>query len=372
MNNTSVLNQNKTTTDYYDRTAHHDWILPVTINIVLLCATIFLLISIVHYGRKTKKWRQIQTSDSDKLNAGLVYTTLLMCAALCLLHFLASLAYLNLGFNPGEEEICDSVSDVEHCFYVLALFQVELFLWIRQWAFYSNQMFQVHFSKTIRCISFLSIFVISTFSLVALIFVIIPNDHIAKNGCKFKRDNDFLPIYVFCSISMVVVGQSVLLGLLFHALRQTNKRISKKPATSPTCATCCIPAATLDKPTPEESDEKVSPAITKSRRYRSSSSMVKRIMKKTLIFAVLSVTADIIVAVTTYYITDPVEHRELVIVMEDINAFLNLLFILLSFVQWKDIVVSPYKSYIKSDDMNRSIRSIFAHHSITDNQTCNP
>jgi len=363
-------------TDYYDRTTQHDWIIPVSINIVLLCCTSFLLISIVDHGIKTKKWLQIQMSDSDKLNAGLVYSSLILCAIMCLLHYIASLAYLNLGFSLAEAELCDSISDVEHCFYVLALFQVELFMWFRQRAFYSNQMFQVHFSKTIRCISFLSIFVISTFSLVALIFVVLPNDHVANNGCKFTPEknagNDFLRTYVISSIFMAVIGQSVLVGLLLFALRQTNKRmVDKVKPISSNCTACCLTNCTrgeqnvVKETTPavsEAPDTIPSLNFERSKSFRSSQSMVKRIMKKTLTFSIVSITADILVAIMTFCITNPKEHRELVIAMEDINAFFNLLFILFSFVQWKEIVLSPFTSG-KKEDVNKSIN---AHQSVTD------
>ena len=349
--NYSNSKENVTEYNNYDRTNQHHWILPVTISIVLFCATLFLLISIVHYGMKTKKWRQIQRYDSDKLNAGLVYSTLLLCAVVCLLQYAASLAFLNIGFRSGEDELCDAVSHVEHCFYFLTLFSVELFLWLRQRAFYSNRMLNVHFSRTIRWVSFLSIFVISTFSLLALVFETLSNHHVTNKGCKFKPNNRFLTPYVIFSICMVVFGQSVLIGLLFHALQQTNKPDVRETMLCKYFASCCSSntnrkAANSASPTnPVDSgipSRLTSPASSNRSRTKSSI-VVKQILMQTLIFAIISVITDIIVAITTYYITDPEEHRELIIIMEDINAFFNLFIILLSFLQWKSIVISPYR-----------------------------
>ena len=38
-----------------------DWIGPIAINIVLLVLSIWVLISVMHYGIKTKKWSQVSS-----------------------------------------------------------------------------------------------------------------------------------------------------------------------------------------------------------------------------------------------------------------------------------------------------------------------
>ena len=363
MNQTASYNSGNLSSKY-DRTTQHDWIIPMAVNIGFFILSCWMLVAVIYYGIKTKKWRHIQVSNPDKLNAGLVYSSLLLCTVMCILHYLTSIAYLNIGFYEGEDELCDSISDVEKCCFFLVLFSVQLFLWFRQRAFYSNYMFNVHINKVIKSISFLSIFVIITFGVLTWIFITIPNDNFSSSkGCYFKPNDNSLPTYIFLSVSMVVIGQGVVLALLIHALHQSRMPGSEKTTISCLPCICCkqginnaAPRSSAVRYAVSRNDSGLNKSnlvtvSTVSKRGGSCARadiMVRRIIKKTLIFAIVAMLVDIMVIVMTYSITNPQEHRELVIVSEDVSAFLNFVFILLSFVQWKDIATSPCRSFEQS------------------------
>ena len=42
----------------------------VTVSIVLMAVDLWLIVSLIHFGIKTRKWRQLKASNPDSLSSG--------------------------------------------------------------------------------------------------------------------------------------------------------------------------------------------------------------------------------------------------------------------------------------------------------------
>ena len=63
--------------DYFHEVTY---ILAVSINATLIALSLWILFSLVHFGVKTGQWSGRQKRNADKLNAGWIYTSVIVCA----------------------------------------------------------------------------------------------------------------------------------------------------------------------------------------------------------------------------------------------------------------------------------------------------
>ena len=343
-----------------DHTARLDWIIPVAINLLLMLPTLWILFALIHYGVKTEKWRRKRASHLDMLSIGLVYTSVVVCAVMCMMLFTVNFIYLNAGFSAAVvvSVACDAIADTAVACYGVMLFAVALFLWSRQRVFYRNEMLSMDYNKCVKFLSFFSIILIFVGALSVLIVNIMPNSRrTSPNGCIFEIEDSRREVTPLSVIVLIVLGQLLLLGLFAYALIKTKN--SLKPA----------PTRNYDKTNGSFSCTRVSnvsystdytPAISRAgtpektlqpnlEQNNSQSRGVRLILQKTLLFAVLSTISDIFIQILIHYLTSPTGHRRYVATATNVNAFLNLVFLLLSFVQWKDIVLSPCRTVSSSN-----------------------
>ena len=341
-----TVSENSTIFSY---TKQASWIVPVIINIALLLATLWVWTSLLYYGIKTGKWKRSHHSNFDKLNAGLIYTSVVVVGTMCALYLVFTLIYMNVGFDLYHHELCDAIADLTTCSYALVLFTTMVFLWLRQRTFYAHSILQATYSKVLKIFSSASIIIIFISGLVAVILRTIPNDHLSsKNGCYYSPDQQLVAGYVVYFFATLFTGQLVLLGLFVYALKKTSSSILDHNN-----ATSKIMANKLNKK--QQSTENGNTAVTStsnsnsnnkhsqlspstSNNTRASNERVKVILRKTFIFALLSVLFDTILQIVLYF---GIDEERTVYALFVINAFLNLLFIVFSFVDYQSLIFSP-------------------------------
>ena len=345
-----------------------DWILPVTANIILICLTLWILLSLVYYGVKSRKWGRKHSSNADKLNVGFIYTSVVLCACFCLMHLTINLAYMFIGFNLSTNDLCDSVGDAAVSFYALTVFSVSIFYWLRQRTFFQNEMLRVSYHKFVKIMSSASIFVIFVGGFTVLVFNCLPDNRSASlDGCIFTPKETLRVTYWVPIIAVVVTGQVMLLSLLAYAAKVTkNMRnasssyqstIKKKPRFQ---FSTMSQKVLSNLPSNSESCESVLKnnvphrSTTTSRKKTGSRNTVRKIIRKTLIFGALSTIGDIFNQVLIHYLTRPDSHRRFVATVSNTMAFLNLMFLVLSFVQYKKILTSPFRSYDRRTESRSS------------------
>ena len=311
-----------------------DWIISVTVNIVFTLCLLWLIASLVHYGVKSGKWKKVHGNHSDKLSSGLVYSSVLFCAVTCLIYFIFTLVHLNIGFQPGQNHLCDAINDVTSYLYGFLLFNAAVFLWLRQRSFFTNQMLNVSYSKPVRIFSFASVIIIfSTYAIVTTANIL-PNNSSSCRGCTLMSD-DKHDIGLLLAISLAeLFSQGTLLGLLAYALRKgssESRKVFKKQKQ---------PQNRSDNHEPydcENASANRNYGKATSHSSRSSASMIKTILRKSLIFAIASLFTDVILHVVLFFV-DP--HIRIVHAMFTVSGFLNVCYVVLSFVQWKEILLS--------------------------------
>ena len=348
----------ETTAFSVNYTEQLDWILPITLNLISVVAEIWLLGSLVHYGIKTKKWKELRRGNPDKLNSGAVYTALVACAVGCIAHSFVNVFYITLGFNLGEDELCDSLGDASSCTYGLTVLTVQTFLWTRQRAFYANRMLNVNYNKKVRLFSTASIIIIFTAGTSVLVFNIYPDDHTSTlDGCRYKPDDSLRVGYWASVVIVIVFGQMSLLGLFVYALTQTRSQDKQTfmQLAKEFCA--CSNANTEQTHSMTENLKGLSEtshcsnvntatpssATSSSRRRRSKSGKVRDILRKTLVFAIISILADAFVQLFIHYITTPEGHRRFSVAVGNMNVIFSLLLLVFSFTDYREMLSSPFR-----------------------------
>ena len=261
-------------------------------------------------------------------------------------------AYLNVGFSPVIERslTCEVIADTAVALYGVLLFLVALFLWFRQRVFYQNKMLNMDYNKCVHVLSSISIIMVLAGAIASLVINVLPrNRHSSRNGCIFTVGDQ--RIFHFLSVVIVIVlGQLMLAALFAYALIKTNSLINPTPMTklsyNPSRNRDSIPNS-MDYARGVSGMSTPVKSPSQSLRYQQNNTTqpkgVRIILQKTLTFAILSTAADIFIQTLIHFLTEPTGHRRIVTTASNVNAFLNLLFLLLSFVQFKEILLSPFQ-----------------------------
>ena len=330
-----------------------DWIIPVVVVLTSMAASLWLLFSLVHYGIKTKKWSRNPVYNSDNLNAGAVYSCVVSCAAVCFARSVFNVTFMIVGFRLGEDDLCDSVADIRFVLYALEIFFVQLFLWFRQRIFYSNQMLKVNYSGPIKGFSCAIIVLLFLVGMFTVVYNTIPDNHYSSpvHGCIYVPSEGQRPAFWISSAAVIVFGQMTLVALFVYALCQAPfiKGRDQK------CSSVSMLKMKLNKSerfsAPNDSEtirlehsscgnRKMSLGTTRSR-ARPRGQTEKTIIQKTVIFAALSIAFDVFLLLFAQYAIPPSSHRRFSAMISDINTFLNLIFLIFSFIQYREMMTSP-------------------------------
>ena len=198
------------------------------INVALLLSTSWILISLIYHGIRSGKWRKIyQNSNPDKLNRGIVYSSVVVVAIICLLHLSFSLAFVNVEFNDKKDELCNFMGDITYFLYGLTILASLTFLWIRQRIFFNHRILNATYSKPVKLFSISSIVVIYGSGIAMGRYWV--NHFSSPNGCGWELNLKYhvIPVFFAFLILSSSFGQFAHLCLFVHALRATNDLKSK-------------------------------------------------------------------------------------------------------------------------------------------------
>ena len=350
----STINE---TANNFNHLRRWTWLLPVTITTAMVLITTWILISLIHFGIKSGKWRKTQ-SKSEVLNSGLVYTSLVLCAFACLFRYGSSLTAMSVGFNDYDHALCNAAGDLAYLSYALVLGFVALFLWFRQRAFYSNSLLNVNYNKIIKFFSAISIICIIGYGLAAVILITPLNIVEASlDGCVFTGNSNMNSSYWLSTIIGIVFYNTTLLGLLIYALThastfqkfQKARDKARKEQGINSQAEKRFSKISTDRLMPSSEDSQQTNLSSSETNFRSkprqqgmsSSNKIKVILQKTLIFCILSILCDVLLQIYSNFIVKPYEQRRFVYMLYDVNALLNLLYLIFSFVSYKEMLTSP-------------------------------
>ena len=338
------------------------WIIPCAVIVILGLLTLWIIISLIHFGLKTGKWRKFHgVNPVDSLSSGWVYTSVIICGCMVLLYLIAGLVYINIGYGGNQDEVCDIISDVLYSLYALMYITSILFFWSRQRMFFQNPVLNVHYHKCVNLISFLSLFIIIFMALGVLVFVTYPDDHESTtDGCVYNPAQKMQLSYGASIIAVVIFGNSLLWGLLLYATKNSGiyekrtivfgsmkaffRKSSKSRFTSQVSSSSNgIPGLRRDQSCTRDSKAKA------TNRSKSADAMTRNTLKKTLVFAILATSTDVFLQIIAQYVIKPCQHRRYSVMAASISSFITLFLIVLSFGQPEKMLASFCVKYQKGN-----------------------
>jgi len=354
-NQTSNLN----TTVVYLRWQKLDWIIPEVINAFLILMTVWIFVSLIFFGMKTQKWKKAMQNNFEKLSGGSVVTAAIMCAVVTLLRLIASQFIFNVGFFESSNKACESVIDTGIVLYCATLFSVYVFLWLRQSIFYTNSMLNTEYSKLLRFFSGLSIVFIFIGGLTALLINVIPVNYPSSlEGCRYQAvDSTFDAILVVVCGGVLLTGQITLVALFIYPLQ---KRSDQQVCFS--CADECDIQRRISYSKSQTDLPGITDAMESNEKKRQNrhKSKINCIMRRSVAFAVIAIITDLCFLVVTTFVLPQANHRRISTILYDVSAFLNLVFVVSSFICWKKILTSPILTLTTSQSVTNQSSSGFA------------
>ena len=338
--------------DYFHEVTY---VLAVSINATLIALSLWILFSLVHFGVTTGQWSGRQKRNADKLNAGWIYTSVVVCAIMAVIRFITSQVAHNVGFGEDKNERCERIGDALLMEYCCVLFCNFVFLWLRQRIFFTNKMLNFGYSKILKVLSGSSIFVLFGAVLAVAIINAIPIHYSSSPiGCRYDSASGSLNSWLWALRATIpVIGQVLMLVLLVYSLaknidglQQSCFCISRQTDNSPNHTS----SPSLSSPSKSEAgsdlrNKQITLKLISGLQFtKRSSDTVKKIMIRTVVFGFIAVLTDILlIVVLPSSILNPrnPRFRKVMVTLYDINVFLNLMFVIMSFVTWKKMITSP-------------------------------
>ena len=322
---------------------------PVVVTALLLAATIWILLSLIRYGIITRKWKTTPKEEYQKV--GRVYSSATLCTVLCLLRFIVTEIHINLKFNDNNVVLCNTLSIISGSLNAFVIFFVYFFLWIRQRAFYGNTMLRKSYNKWVKYLSKFCIIPFLITFIAALLYSVISNRYEdTRNNCmSTPRDLNARIIFTFALSISVVFWQSLLLGLFVYALtkngelkwnfckQKNNKKLKNIYNIKTLHLNANVPVSSTEiiQNSPKTPQRIWQPEVS----HNSQSTLIS-VLKKTFVFAVLSTFIDLVMLFINFFLNGSAE-RQFFIMIVNIYDFLKLIFVLLSFHSWKEILFFP-------------------------------
>lgn len=334
MNETATKIILLTSTSQYDLSYKWSYYAALPTYITLMVLDLWILTSLIHYGIKTGKWSQLQTNNSEKLNSGFIYTSVIACSVLIFFYYLIFIIDHHNGYDENTMFSCNIGTDSLKVMYVTTVFTVNTFLWLRQRVFYTNMLVTTRFRKLLNVFSFSIIIIIFIGAVAGAVISSLPNDSQPSSiGCVYKPNGNLRIFSLYIAISIIVFGQASLMGLLLYGLVSVQGNTSQT-----TCKNvlCC-----------HKNDSETENSVSGISRNRPTTvntktmANVHRIIQKTVIFAILSFAADTAVLTFDLLYRQPYTRRDLTGILACLAVFLNLFFLIFSFIPWREMITSP-------------------------------
>ena len=301
------------------------------VYVVLMTVDVWIIISLIHFGIKTKKWRYLQRGNPDLLSSGWIYLSIIFCSVLAFVYHLFITLYQNLEYQIGDDKLCDSMSDAVKSWFFFCALSVCFFLWLRQRVLYTTVLPTIHFTKALRVFSFMIIFIGFMFGMIGLILSNIPNDVVATPmGCIYKKDGNLREISSVFAAFALIFTQVSLLAVFIHALLVLHESSHEERWNILVLCNC------------KSSNEQINVTEQPADRTRI---MIYNEIRKTIIFAVLSLCSDLLAVFLELLFRQQGKLDDFISFLAALAVSINLYFVILSFVKWKDMITLPCKCY---------------------------
>lgn len=223
------------------------------IAITLIAATVWISLSMIVFGTKTKRWRKNRGTSS--LNSGMIYTTCFIAITLTLIKLTMTVIYYHLPRLGWPNFPCEGLLDAMSAQYFFGIFLMYLYLWMVQRRIYTHPSVKTHVSSFMNGLSkFSVIFIALAFTAVAVAYGLIENSYYQpENGCMLNSDTrtSRTSLSISCGAIATVTQIFILVLCVYPAIRarfpvpsQEGALVTKDDVTVPVAMTtqtisCC-------------------------------------------------------------------------------------------------------------------------------------
>ena len=346
------------------------WWISLVVNWILIILSLYLFFSMIHYGKRTGKWKRTRKSKLEKLNSGRIYISILLCAFCCLFRLTISQVFFYVGFNVHKQWECKIEMILSTIAYLMVQLSFYLFLWFRQRVFYANDMLSVAYRKSVKYLSLFSIILVSfSFVAVAALPIFVSNEKATVHGCVAIK-NRFTNMYSGSLATAIIIGYVILFGLLMYPIRSrlncgkafSNFILFKKKNTNfPPIETAqkhpatntCTGIKSSDIPQNSSLDncietKEIGNVCLRDLRKKKFYKQLQKTVRRTLIFTILPFTVDSVLLPTIFAFNRVKTGHFQSNMAYDVGGFLHLLLVVMSFTHYKEIVFSPFIGKIHS------------------------
>jgi len=397
MMNDNLSISNLSHTEVYSMLQH----IPGVANILLTVITLWAIVSLIHYGHMSGKWRHMNQSSAEKLNHGLIYTSVVICAVLCELRFISTQITLGLGiWEEATEPGCEITGHFGLVMFNLAFFMSLMVLWLRQRVFYLNQMLNVTYGRCVSLVSKYCIWILLLLTLTATCIHISLRSSYQDysgdpGGCLHEVDSGPHTSSVVLITLTFVVGELTLIGLFLYPLKmrlrhsvlmkfskryRTQRKISVKavsvsseevmervtsaerPDTSTNCDSylstaneefsqrdnlfsqiCTRSKTSTSQPSSNALPCQISVSAIRKPQKRKKQSLkreIQAILQRSVVVLIVSIVSVISVTFSTFLLMHSKDFRRLVLVITNLCLFFHFLYIVCAFSHWKEMLLS--------------------------------
>ena len=321
-----------------------------------------IVVSLIHYGIKTKKWRHFSAHRrAENLNAGLVYTSIVACGFASFFDQLFGLVYFSLDVHIKENYLCEYLADVLNVTFGIVLIVTFSFQWLRQKTFFENRFLKVTRNKCLQILSPFSLIFAFAVTSCAVAIVVFPKTlETSENGCVSSVKETSVTIFSIVAIAAFVSAQIMLWLLLHYGLKSTyiffkksssSKKETKRNTTDielsqmgenslkinrspPLISHCkCIPCSNICR-------KSINPQKANKFLSRSTIELIRQTIKKTLVNAIFLCLLNVVLHIALAFMYSPGKHKRYMVMLENICSLMHVILVVLSFVHYKKMILS--------------------------------
>ena len=238
-----------------------------------------------------------------------------------LIRLITSQVAFSTAFGINQERYCESCYDALFAEYCYVFTFVLLYIWFRQRVFYANKLLNMSYNKFLKFLSVGSLPIILTCTNTIVVMAIYSQSTkaIPGKGCQRLYKKDLPNWSTAAAVTLFILVELLLILLLLYPLTK-----SQKPSVF--CNRCCA----------HSNESSVSFPSTTSSRFSSNSEVVKSILKRSVIFGSISIFIQITIIIERLTPILDFGSIGLIVLIYNVHVFLLILFVVFSFVNYKD------------------------------------
>ncbi|XP_039252904.2 uncharacterized protein LOC120330129 [Styela clava] len=224
MNTTALTNLTKLNSSAPTVVEHYEVEIWLTvcqiIEGILLVVTIWILVSMIMYGYKAKKFER--KGGTPWLNGRNLYVFCVVSVTSIVVRFAWAQVVIEVPRRSDSSELCEAIIDITGISYTMCLGTVYVFLWLRQRTIYTNPKIRKLTGNCANYLSWISMILLCIVAAVLTCIITAPMMYRAgPHGCIIKEGVNYEVYYALVSASLFLF-QFALLGLFIYPITKNT------------------------------------------------------------------------------------------------------------------------------------------------------